>query len=218
MKLAIQEPTLVLDKCWQPTNAVTVRKAINTVASERARFLDHSTSSLYNMREWTRLPVADESKYVTGCGSVLRLPTIIVLKSFNDASLMKKKKNGKPIRSVVFSRKNLFQRDDYRCQYCGCKPIPSELSIDHVVPKSLWKPKFGELSSFENCVLACTVCNRRKANKPLTLCGLTLIRQPRTPPWSPLFAIARIEKFPEDWKQYLQMKNSELYWNVELED
>jgi len=58
---------------------------------------------------------------------------------------------------VPFSKKNVMIRDEFECQYCGTK---SELTIDHVVPRSR-----GGKSSFENCVTACRKCNGKKGDK-----------------------------------------------------
>jgi 5-methylcytosine-specific restriction endonuclease McrA len=59
---------------------------------------------------------------------------------------------------VTFSKRNLLVRDKFRCAYCGTRR--ERLSIDHIVPKS----RGGE-TSFENCVIACSTCNRSKGNK-----------------------------------------------------
>lgn len=59
-----------------------------------------------------------------------------------------------------FSRRNLFIRDDHKCQYCGNTFHPDKLTIDHVVPRSR-----GGRISWSNCVSACTPCNSRKGSK-----------------------------------------------------
>ena len=47
---------------------------------------------------------------------------------------------------VTFSRRNIFKRDHYTCQYCGAQPGSDELTLDHVVPHSLpWCVELGEL-------------------------------------------------------------------------
>ena len=65
-----------------------------------------------------------------------------------------------PVAHVTFSRRNIFKRDHYACQYCGAQPGSEELTIDHVVPRAQ-----GGVSSWENCVLACMACNKRKADR-----------------------------------------------------
>ncbi len=110
-------------------------------------------------------------------------------------------------RSVVFSRRNLFRRDRATCQYCAAQPGPAELTIDHVVPRSR-----GGLSSWTNCVLACVMCNTRKANRTPPEARMALRRTPRKPAWhGPLVAPAGDR--PVSWDQFL----SKAYWDVALE-
>ena len=72
----------------------------------------------------------------------------------------------KPHKNVPFSKKNVFQRDNFTCQYCG-KQFSSELlTIDHVIPRSIWRKKEGSSPTcWKNIVASCVKCNRKKANK-----------------------------------------------------
>ena len=45
-----------------------------------------------------------------------------------------------PRHRVTFSRRNIYRRDRYTCQYCGARPRVDELSVDHVVPRSRGGP------------------------------------------------------------------------------
>lgn len=78
----------------------------------------------------------------------IKVPALAVTKEY-----MKYKK------AVRFSRKNLYLRDLYQCQYCGERFSTSELTIDHVVPVSK-----GGKTTWENTVAACGPCNARKGN------------------------------------------------------
>ena len=53
---------------------------------------------------------------------------------------------------VTFSRKNLFIRDGYTCQYCGNIKEINKLTYDHVIPKSSWKHKGVSPTSWTNIV------------------------------------------------------------------
>jgi 5-methylcytosine-specific restriction endonuclease McrA len=110
-------------------------------------------------------------------------------------------------RSVVFSRKNLFKRDHYTCQYCGLQPGPEELTVDHVLPRSR-----GGTSTRENCVLACVACNKRKADPTPIQAGLHLRKTPRKPSWKALVQVAPRER-RESWEMFL----SRAQWEVELD-
>jgi len=75
---------------------------------------------------------------------------------------------------VPFTKKNLYARDEYKCQYCG--KYSSDLTIDHIIPKSR-----GGLTSFENCVASCKKCNNKKANKTPNEARMPLLNRPVQP-------------------------------------
>jgi 5-methylcytosine-specific restriction endonuclease McrA len=79
---------------------------------------------------------------------VVKLPLVIRLLKLVKGMFHKK---------VPFTYKNVYIRDEYTCQYCGRH---DDLTIDHVLPRSR-----GGKSSFDNCVVACRICNNRKGNK-----------------------------------------------------
>lgn len=62
-------------------------------------------------------------------------------------------------RQIKYSRNNIYLRDNYTCQLCGCKPGVSGLSLDHVVPKSK-----GGKTGWLNITTVCKPCNSRKGN------------------------------------------------------
>ncbi|GMH91395.1 hypothetical protein TL16_g12047 [Triparma laevis f. inornata] len=65
-------------------------------------------------------------------------------------------------KSPAFTRRNIFLRDDYKCQYCSSKFAPRDLTLDHVVPRC----EGGRLE-WKNAVSCCRVCNGRKGCKSL---------------------------------------------------
>jgi 5-methylcytosine-specific restriction endonuclease McrA len=82
---------------------------------------------------------------------------------------------------VPFTKKNVFIRDGYTCQYCGSR---NELTIDHIVPASK-----GGKNTFENCVAACKPCNNKKNNRTPSEANMFLKRQPHAPTISEFFRI-----------------------------
>ena len=62
-----------------------------------------------------------------------------------------------PFERRSLSRKNILLRDHSSCQYCGRQYAPSELTLDHVLPRS----RGGE-SSWDNLVACCKKCNHKK--------------------------------------------------------
>jgi 5-methylcytosine-specific restriction endonuclease McrA len=109
---------------------------------------------------------------------------------------------------VNFSRKNIFIRDEHRCQYCGNKFALSELTYDHVVPKSIWLQS-GSPTIWTNIVTACVGCNRKKGNKTPNEAKMSLLSVPTEPRKSikylPIMAhISSIRSdIPSEWSLYL---------------
>src|SRR5947208_16898797 len=78
--------------------------------------------------------------------------------------------------AMKFNRRNILARDNNQCQYCGKKFPTSELSLDHVVPRSQ-----GGASTWENIVCACVACNVKKGGRTTKEANMHLIRQPEKP-------------------------------------
>ena len=79
-----------------------------------------------------------------------------------------------PHRIQILSRKNLYIRDRYTCQYCGQKPGVQSLDLDHVQPKSR-----GGRDTWDNLVTSCKTCNRRKADRTPEEANMPLLSRPR---------------------------------------
>ena len=122
----------------------------------------------------------------------IKLPSVVAMRAYRPLA-----------RRVAFTRFNVFLRDRFRCQYCGGKFAPRDLTFDHVVPRAA-----GGTTCWENIVAACEGCNTDKDHqlrKPL--------RWPAEPRPGELLAVQRC--FPpnylhESWLDYL-------YWDSELE-
>ncbi len=212
----LESPTMVLNKGWHSIDIKPVWKALGTVMSERAYFLLTPDYSQHDMRSWTELPVEDGEPFIQWSQGRIKIPKFTLLRDYDKI----------PKRKVVFCRRNIWRRDHKRCQYCGEEPANDDVTIDHIVPKSK-----GGLSIFENCVLSCTACNLKKANRTLQQAGMKLRRTkrlssgqwhtvyyitPKRPIWNPLYALKR-KSFPSDWAPFIRRFDESLYWEVALE-
>jgi len=110
---------------------------------------------------------------------------------------------------VNFSRKNIFIRDEYTCQYCGDKKENNDLTYDHVIPKSVWKHNNLSPTNWTNIVTACVQCNRRKGNRTPKQANMPLRNLPVVPvksakylPLSTLLLKIRTD-IPKEWSIYL---------------
>lgn len=75
-----------------------------------------------------------------------------------------------------FNRNNVYRRDKYICQYCGRNPRKEELTLDHVIPKSM-----GGQTDWGNVVTCCYECNQKKGRKTPHQAGMRLKSAPITP-------------------------------------
>ena len=112
-----------------------------------------------------------------------------------------------PKQEVKLNRRNIYARDGSRCQYCGKRFASSELSLDHVVPRS----RGGE-NTWQNIVCCCVTCNVRKGGRTPEDAGLTLMRRPVKPRRSPVIRVKLSDSKYHSWRQFLD----HAYWDVEL--
>jgi 5-methylcytosine-specific restriction endonuclease McrA len=105
-----------------------------------------------------------------------------------------------PHQTRALSRKNILLRDRNTCQYCGVVLPSSELTLDHVVPRSR-----GGNSTWENLVACCHACNRRKGNRMLQeIDDMILMRDPRPFSLHTSRQIMRMLGRGDDrWRKYL---------------
>jgi len=191
----LQRPALVLNRNWQPVNVATVARALILVWNETARVVDPASYQLYSWSDWSKLRPRDGEDFIQAVRLRLRVPEVVALAKYDRV----------PAATVTFSRRNIFKRDHYTCQYCGDQPGSEELTIDHVVPRSQ-----GGESRWENCVLACLACNKRKADRTPAQAGMHLRRQPVRPIWRLMYLAPDVRI--RSWSKFV----SEVYWNVEL--
>jgi len=111
--------------------------------------------------------------------------------------------------NVTFSRKNIFLRDNYTCQYCNEKFDHRRLTYDHVIPKSKWNYDIGSPTVWTNIVTACVRCNLKKGNRTPKQANMLLINIPMQPDktcrYLPIAHHLRKikDEIPCEWKIYL---------------
>lgn len=169
----LKKHTLVLNKSWMAIHTTTVKNALLLLIGNAAVALNPTSYETFTFDQWVTQP---GENHIRTYKLTIPIPEIIVLTKYNKI----------PLLSLPFSRPNLYNRDDYQCQYCCKKPGSKDLSIDHIIPRSK-----GGATSWENCVLACTDCNRLKGDKFLRQTGMKLIKTPMAPKWTP---IAHVKK------------------------
>ena len=196
----LERPTLILNKDWVPIQTTTTRKAIALVVNGSAQIIDPVTYAVHDLLSWdalSRTREAFEEARIRSERLSIAPPEVILLTTYH----------GLGVRSVIFSRSNLFKRDRFTCQYCGVRPRTAELTIDHIVPR-----RHGGKSSGENCVVACFRCNGRMADRTPDEASMKLRTRPKKPSWRTIFRAENRVRC-ESWKKFVDAA----YWETELE-
>ncbi len=159
---------LVLNASYEPLNVCSVRRAHVLVHKGKAEVVEHLGRPLRSAAESFVWP------HVIRLLQYVRVPKALQRK---------------------ISRRALFARDHWRCQYCGSDG--GKLTLDHVVPRSR-----GGKSEWENVVTSCAPCNHRKGNRLPHEVHMELRVRPK-PPNPALFIQLAAPKIPERWQQSL---------------
>jgi len=196
---------LVLNKHYMAIRIVGVKRAFSllcrqlaeVVSFEEGKYSAYDFQSWCEVSEFKRAFEPDGNDWVSTVNFYIAVPRIIRLLFYDRL----------PRNGVKFNRRNIFARDRNSCQYCGKRYRTSELSLDHIIPKSM-----GGKSVWENVVCACTKCNVRKGGQTPSQAGMTLIRKPVRPKRNPVIHIHLGHQKYHSWKQFLD----NAYWSVEL--
>lgn len=158
---------LVLNASMEPINVCTVKRAVVLLLKERAEVIEHGEGELHSETTSFARP------------AVIRLVAYVRIPH--------------GYRRRV-TRKAVFARDDWVCQYCGSE---TALTLDHVIPRSRGGP-----TEWENVVAACPPCNRRKNDRLPKEAGMKLRQVPKRPA-AAVFVYVEARVPPMTWQQYL---------------
>ena len=160
MGTGLKYRVLVLNRLWQPVNIVAVQRAFSLLLQDHAQVVNTQDGSFQMLDSQQWLSFSEQHAPVDGEAFVqtvrirIRVPKVLLLRAY--AQL--------PVQEVKFTRENLFERDNYRCQYCGSTFEARDLNMDHVIPRDR-----GGRTSWVNIVTvlsvtpARTVCRTRPA-------------------------------------------------------
>lgn len=171
--------TLMLTQAYQPLKVISWQRALTLLTLGKVEVLE------------------EYDGFVRSSTVVIKIPAVVrLLRAFR-----RHKKTPK------FSRVNIYGRDGYRCQYCGDKKLISELTYDHVLPRTQ-----GGKTVWTNIVTSCSPCNLKKGGRTPEQAGMKLRTQPLQPTWLPAVTI-RIsgDSIPDAWRDYA-------YWTGALDE
>ena len=165
----VENPCLVLNQSYEPLNVCRARRAISLIFSGKAEMLENGTG------------------YIHTANLSFPLPTVIRM------SYLIKRPRPQP----KLTRVEIFNRDQYTCQYCGKQS--RELTLDHVIPRHQ-----GGRHTWENLVSACAACNRRKAGRTPEQARMKLLKVPVRPSGSICLNIPlHFVEAQKHWQKYL---------------
>ena len=159
---------LVLNQNYEPLNVCHTHRAVVMLISGKAEIV-------VNSRGYIHTPVA-----------TFPLPSIIRLSH----------PARRPQPRIKLSRRAIFRRDNFTCQYCGVQS--NHLTIDHIIPRHR-----GGKHVWENVVSAFPPCNRRKGGKTLIEARMVLHHPAAEPSASmrSLFSHYLVEY--HDWEPFI---------------
>ena len=180
---------IVLNNGYQPLNIVSAKKAIKMLIKDKVEVLSSYDDKVFST--WQ---------------CAINAPIIVKMKYFvNTTNKMRK--------NVPLTRRNIYERDNGKCQYCGKDISISQLTFDHVMPRSR-----GGLTTWENIVASCKDCNTRKGNKLPNECGMILKTRPIRPNVPMIDQVSLMRDISNMVKNLPKsMWVDHIYWNVELE-
>jgi 5-methylcytosine-specific restriction endonuclease McrA len=204
---ALDSHVLVLNKHYAAIRVVSVKRAFTLLFKELAEIisLEDDQYVSYDFDSWRQISEyrakyeREHNDWVRCVRFMLAAPRIVRLPFYDRL----------PRQPVKFNRRNIFARDSNHCQYCGRKFHTSELSLDHITPRSR-----GGLSNWTNIVCCCIECNTHKGGRTPAEAHMKLINEPVKPKRSPVVTLRLSNKKYASWKQFLDTA----YWNVELRD
>lgn len=164
----MQEPVLVLNANFEPINVCSTRRAIGLILTEKAAMVVNGRGHIHTINQLLPRP------------AVIRLEHMI----------------HRPRPRVKLTRREVFRRDNYTCQYCGRRNNP--LTVDHILPKHL-----GGQHVWTNVVAACPGCNHRKGGRRLDEVNMSLLHVPKEPSASAVYLYGRhLDEYGE-WEPYI---------------
>jgi 5-methylcytosine-specific restriction endonuclease McrA len=166
--LAVDNSVLVLNQNYEPLNVCSTRRAIVLVLGGKAEVLEHDRGEFRSLARSFRKP------------SVIRLVYLI----------------RRPRPMVKLTRREVFIRDHYTCQYCGSHN--RDLTLDHVIPRS----RAGK-HTWENLVSACRQCNHRKGGRSLDEAHMRLLHQPYRPVASSYYILHQYLDAYVEWRKFI---------------
>ena len=165
--MLIQAHVLVLNQNYQPLNVCNVRRALVLLDREKAELMENGRGVVHSVSRHFQVP------------SVIRLYHMVK----------------RPLVRRRLSRRAVFVRDRYTCQYCGRES--KSLTLDHILPRSR-----GGKHEWGNVISACKRCNHRKAGRTPVEASMKLMKEPAIPRPNPFYMFEQ-RTLLDEWRPFI---------------
>jgi 5-methylcytosine-specific restriction endonuclease McrA len=187
MSYGLDAPVLVLNRHYQPVRVSRARRALTLLFVGAGKALDHRYEA-HDFERWRALGALEGYETVGTMSGPMSLPRLLLLGRYGRI----------PTTTIRLSRRNVYLRDDFTCQYCGRRMPSKDLNLDHVTPRAL-----GGKATWENLVTSCRRCNFVKGSATPEGAGMNLLRAPVRPNWSTAAALAAAPRRFKEWDPFL---------------
>ncbi len=167
----MNESVLVLNANYEPLNVCNTKRALGLMMTGKAEIIANGRGHIRTVSRAIPNP------------SVVRLSRMI----------------HRPRPRVKLTKREIFRRDGYQCQYCGCRQENCNLTIDHIMPRY----RGGEYS-WGNLVACCSSCNRRKGGRTPEEAGMRLRKKPVEPSASAEYMFGHMLNRYNEWATYIE--------------
>lgn len=187
MAYGLEAPVLVLNRNYAPVRVTRARRALMMLYLGAAKALDAKCEA-YDFPHWRQLAPIDGYELIGTSSGVVCIPRLLLLSRYGRV----------PNTTIRLSRRNVYLRDDFTCQYCARRMPSRELNLDHVTPRSQ-----GGKATWENLVTSCRRCNFNKGNATPEGAGMRLLKVPSRPSWSTAAALAAAPRHFAEWEPFI---------------
>lgn len=152
----MKKQVLLLNQDSTPLNIITISKAFKLLSKDKV-WVDETLNEYYE---------------VISVSKIVKIPKVLILKYYVKL----------PFKRIAPTRKNIFKRDKYVCQYCGMDLCEKSATIDHIIPKSK-----GGGSTWTNMIASCKDCNLYKGNRSPKEARMEIKTKPKEPSFGFIF-------------------------------
>lgn len=160
---------LVLNANFEPINICDMQRAMGMILTDKATLVLNGRGVIHSASQSYPAP------------SIIRLQYMV----------------HRPRIQIKLTRREVFRRDNYICQYCGKNG--GILTIDHVIPRHL-----NGQHIWTNVVTACSSCNHHKGGRTVEEANMHLLHQPKEPPSSANYVFGRHIRDYTEWQPFLE--------------